>query len=284
MVLGELLQSIWNPSQKEDKLTSIGISQGAQYKSYKSDKVNHLQPSLQLISESNGFSKNNNASLSKNKSIFEGFEGMIGPTQANEKNDKEANEYTTLEDKFNSSLSDYAKAQQNLMNKAQGYIQSTASTPQRNKNIYTIEAQKTADINPKWKGCYAGGKGLIYQEDMGNTASVSACKTRASDLGYSNFALTNTNNGLSKCYIGNIQEDTLANKSVVSYSFSLNKDANMGGLLNNGQIGTYKDNISTNLITDLQAVNGCDAQVGGLINTKNTVASYGANCTNTKTK
>jgi hypothetical protein len=169
------------------------------------------------------------------------------------------------------------------MDKTQGYIKSTASTSERNKNIYAIQAQKPSDINPKWKGCYAGGKGLIYQEDMGNTATVSACKTRASDLGYSNFALTNTTNGQSKCYVGNTQEDTFATKPVVSYSFSMNKNANMGGLLNNGQIGTYKDNISTNLITDLQALEGCDSQVGGLINTKNTVASYGANCTNAKT-
>ena len=243
MGLADLLYSVWNPIKSEE--TSIAISQGRQYNGGR-------VPSR----------------------IIEGFDGMLGPTQANVLNQQDQVQHRIMEDKFNNSLSDYARAQKNLMDKTQTYIQNTASTNQRNKNIYVAHSQPSDEIHPKWKGCYAGGKGLIHQEDMGNSATQSACKTRASDLGYSNFSLAN-----GKCSVGNLDEqgNGPAYKSVVSYAFKPNKDATMGGLLKNGQIGTFSDNQS-NLMTDLNAVPGCDAFMGGLINTRNTVASYGANC------
>ena len=302
---------------------SIGLSQGSQYKSYNSDKIKYLQPSVRLMSDSNALAltqsnSSTNSSLFssisdylfgqkrnpiklyqepgldpgfKSAKCYEGFTGMLGPTAANTKNAQEAATMVKLEDQFNRSISDYSASHNLLMDKTQNYMLSKSSSNERNKNIYAVQGQNPDDIHPKWKGCYAGGKGLVYQEDMGNNATLSACKTRASDLGYSNFALTNNsntnidmNNNASKCYVGNSSDDNTssANKTMVSYAFTQNKDATMGGLLKNGQIGTFNNTISTGLITDSPSVPGCDADVGGFINTKNSVASYGANCSATK--
>ena len=255
MGLCDLIYSVWNPIKNDtSRETSLAINQGMQYKSNRNEK---------------------NINYKSTSGIVEGFDGMLGPTQTNVLNQQDEAQHRMMEDKFNNSLSDYARAQKNLMDKTQTYIQNTASTNQRNKNIYVTQSQSTNDIHPKWKGCYAGGKGLIHQEDMGNSATQSACKTRASDLGYSNFSL-----GSGKCYVGNLDEGNMpAYKSVVSYAFKPNKEATMGGLLKNGQIGTFNNKTTlANLVTDLPAVAGCDAQLGGLINARNTVASYGANC------
>ena len=279
MGLGDLLYSVWKTDDvPTNKVNSLATHQGEQYKSYKRDKINYLLPSLQLINDTNTSNNNtiyNNTIYKNTYSLVEGFEGMLGPTQVNVKNSTEAAAHTLMENKFNQSLSEYAGAQKNLMDKTQNYIQNTSSNNQRNKNIYTNQSQPAADILPKWKGCYAGGKGLIHQDDMGNSATLSACKTRASDLGYSNFAVAGA-----KCYVGNAAEPekNLAHTSLVSYAFKTNKEATMGGLLKNGQIGTFKDYIGNGLTTDLPAVAGCDAEVGGFINTSKTVASYGTNC------
>jgi len=283
MGLGDLLYSIWKSDDKtiDKKNSSIAINQGQHYKSYKSDKIKYLQPSLHLMNDTNGFTNNNYTN------IIEGFVGMLGPTQVNVKNRNEAVDHNVMENKFNQSLSEYAGAQKNLMDKTQNYIQTTSSSNQRNVNMYAVQAQRTEDIHPKWKGCYAGGKGLLYQDDMGNSATLAGCKTRASDLGYSQFALTGasagaggTGTGAGKCYVGNgtDQDNELSYKPMVSYAFTQNKNATMGGLLKNGQVGTFNDYTSSGLVADLSPVAGCDAEVGGYINAKNSVASYGMNC------
>jgi hypothetical protein len=300
---------------------SIGLSQGAQYKSYKNDKIKFTQPSVRLMSDSNdlALTQVNSSTTSsiftniseflfgnkrnmqrqesgldqnfKSASCYEGFEGMLGPTDANTTNIQDADTMIKLEDKFNRSMSDYATSHKILMDKTQNYVLSKSSSNERNKNIYAVTGQPSDAINQKWKGCYAGGKGLIYQEDMGNNATLSACKTRASDLGYSNFALSNNTNAnidsinTSKCYVGNSGDsdsESAANKTMVSYAFTQNKNATMGGLLKNGQIGTFNNSINNDLVVDLPGVPGCDASVGGMINTKNSVASYGANCNDQK--
>jgi len=298
-------------------VSSIGLAQGSQYKSYKKDKIKYLQPSVRLMTDSNAatnstitnstvtnsiitnisdylFGKKSNSNPMqesgldndfKSEACYEGFEGIIGSTGANTQNIQETSEMMKLEDDFSKSMSNYATTHKFLMDKTQNYLSSMpSSTNERNKNIYAVRGQNPDEIHPKWKGCYAGGKGLIYQEDMGNNASLSACKTRASDLGYSNFALSNTtNNEMSKCYVGNSSDNnTASNKTMVSYAFTKNEKATMGGLLKNGQIGTFNDSIANDLVVDLPGVPGCDASVGGMINTKNTVASYGANCTDQK--
>jgi len=267
MSLGEFINTLWKCGSEEVKnnknikniknmnnAESIDLKQGLEYKSFKKDRQTYLKPSLTLI---------------------ENFEGLTG----NIKNLEEAGQHRVIENKFNKSLSEYAIAQKNLMAKTQNYFQNGANSKQMNKNIYALQAQNPVDIHPKWKGCYAGGNGLVYQEDMGSGVTLTGCATRATDLGYSNFAVVGGNSG--KCYVGNASDDNkMAYTTVVSYGFKPNKNAMMGGLLKNGQIGTFTDSTLSGLVTDLPAVAGCDPDVGGYINAKSSVASFGANCNN----
>lgn len=298
MSLGELISSIWRPNYKEkekklvnqnenqnQKEMSLALNQGLQYKSFKKANIHRLEPDLNLLYDDNvkkcsdaqapAPSHNVFHNNKNNFTLVEGFNGMLGPTAANTKNKQDMAQYQIMENNFNTSLSDYARAQQNLMSKTQNYVNSAASTNQRNKNIYASQSRPADSILPNWKGCYVGGKGLILQDDLGNSSTVASCKTRASDLGYTNFALAG-----GKCYVGNSdgQDNLPAYTPMVSYAFTPNKEATMGGLLKNGQVGTFKDYTSSGLVADLPAVAGCDAEVGGSINSKNMVASYGVNC------
>jgi len=331
MGLGDLIYSVWKPIKNDDsRETSLAINQGIQYNEGRTPRPPMIEQPQHWLGQVQKMGRAEQPQhWLRGRAPVEGFDGMLGPTQANVLNQQDESQYRIMEDKFNTSLSEYARAQQILMDKTQNYIQSSASTNQRNKNIHAIQTQAPDDIHPKWKGCYAGGKGLISQDDMGNSATMSACKIRASDLGYSNFALTKTTGTApaagsdkdpqckawaartpsectanpaymlsncadscaayitsppvvagSKCYVGtfDMQNSTPAYKPVVSYAFKSNKDATMGGLLKNGQIGTFKDYVGAGLVTDLTGVAGCDSQIGGLINTSSTVASYGSNC------
>ena len=100
MGLGDLLYSIWKSDDKtiHKKDSSIAINQGQHYKSYKSDKIKYLQPSLHLMNDTNGLANNyiNNT--------IEGFVGMLGPTQVNVKNRNEAVDHNVMENKFNQIL------------------------------------------------------------------------------------------------------------------------------------------------------------------------------------
>jgi hypothetical protein len=284
-MFSSLFETIF-PSKKDNgkrfETNYIGINQGKDYLNTYKQNINELKPSLTLIEQCNGQKGCSGSHMSGPKKI-EAFSGMFGSSQANIKNEEDASHMTTLQDQLNRDLSDYATSQKLLMDKTANYINSTSTSASRNKNIFAILPETgngNGQINPKWEGCYAGGKGMIYQDDLGNSATISSCKTRATDLGYSFFSLSNKNAQGSKCSVGNEKLGTTGDalKTMVSYSFKKNNGANIASLLKNGQIGTYKDNITNGLVTDLPGVNECDPEVGGLINTKNTVASYGANC------
>lgn len=283
-----LYEYIFPTSKKESgkrfETNYIGINQGKDYLNTYNQNVRELSPNLTLIEKcNNNVSNCFSGSFNSQPKLVEGFSGMYGSSQANIKNEEDANAMTKLQDEFQHNLSDYANSQKLLMEKTANYINNTSTSATRNKNIFAILPETSNNANAKWEGCYAGGKGLIYQADLGNSATVSSCKTRASDLGYSFFGLSNKTSQGSKCSVGTSvagdnKSGSDALKTMTSYSFKKNNGANIASLLKNGQIGLYKDNISNGLVTDLQGVSECDPEVGGLINTKNTVASYGANC------
>ena len=120
--------SLWNDN---NETTSLAITQGLQYKSNKCDKNKYLNLNLQLINETYTMNNNNN-NYNNNYNTVEGFEGILGPTQANVKNQQEEQQHILLENKFNSSLSEYALAQRNLMDKTQKYVSTGSGADQRN--------------------------------------------------------------------------------------------------------------------------------------------------------
>ena len=276
MSFGDLVYSLFNSKTNSNTglENSIAISQGKEYKNYKSYKNNNNIQNIQNIQ---------NANHARNGGI-EGFSGMIGPTSVNTKNQNEESQLQTNEDELNRKISSYANSQRNLIEKTQNYLQNKRIY---GKNIFALEAAKMEDIRPSWVGCYkTKNDGLVEQTDLGNNASVNACKVRASDLGYSTFSLRQDGQNGTKCYVGNntdkAQSGGLATVPVVSHKFSTSEGANIGGLLMNGQIGVYEDDITTNLATDLNAVPNCDISIGGKINANTTVATWGYNCNGTE--
>lgn len=210
---------------------------------------------------------------------------MIGPSKVNSKNQTDSYNLQRTEDDFNRSISSYATSQRNLMDKSQQFLQGKRTY---GKNIHAIQAANTDDIIPNWVGCYkSGNDGLIEQTDLGNNTNITDCKVRASDLGYSTFALRQKGDlPGNTCFVGDnidkAQSGGLATKSVLSYAFSKSEGANIGGLLMNGQIGVYEDDITNNLVTDLTPMANCDISIGGKINANTTVATYGYNCNGTE--
>ena len=214
----------------------------------------------------------------------EGFDGMLNRTQANTKNDTDAANLQTMESNFNQAISDYEASQQNLMDKTQTFLEGNRAY---GTNIHAVQGSYTSGIMPGWVGCYkSGNDGLTEQADLGTNTNVTNCKERASDLGYTAFALRQqgTSPG-NTCFVGDsidqAQSQGLAIKSFVSFAFKKAEGTNIGGLLMNGQVGMYQDIITNNLVTDLTAVANCDISIGGRINMNTSTATYGYNCNGT---
>ena len=273
--------------------TSVPISQGKEYMLYKQTKVNSVNNEINNFNvnghqnsnyNSNYNSNSNSNSNSNYGNIREGFDGMIGPSQVNKKNQTDSSNRQTMEDEFNRSISSYATSQRNLMDKSQQFLQGKRTY---GKNIHALQAANTDDIIPNWVGCYkSGNDGLIEQTDLGNNTNITDCKVRASDLGYSTFALRQKGPSAGNtCFVGDnidtAQSGGLATKPVLSYAFSKSEGANIGGLMMNGQIGVYEDDITNNLKTDLTALANCDISIGGQINANTSIATYGYNCNGT---
>jgi len=271
--------------------TSVPISHGKEYMLYKQSKVTSVNNEINNFNVNgnknynyNSISNSNSNSNSNYGYIREGFAGMIGPSKVNTKNQTDSSNRQTMEDEFNRSISSYATSQRNLMDKSQQFLQGKRTY---GKNIHAIQAANTDAIIPNWVGCYkSGNDGLLEQTDLGNNATLTDCKVRASDLGYSTFALRQKGPSAGNtCFVGDnidtAQSGGLATKPVLSYAFSKSEDANIGGLLMNGQIGVYEDDITTNLKTDLTPLAKCDISIGGQINANTTVATYGYNCNGT---
>jgi hypothetical protein len=271
---------------------SVPISQGKEYMLYKQSKVNRVNNeinSFNVNGNQNYISNYNSNSISNSNSnygnIREGFDGMIGPSQVNKKNQQDSSNRQSMEDEFNRSISSYATSQRNLMDKSQQFLQGKRTY---GKNIHALQAANTDDIIPNWVGCYkSGNDGLIEQTDLGNNTNLTDCKVRASDLGYSTFALRQKGDSPGNtCFVGDnidkAQSGGIATKSVLSYSFKKAEGANIGGLMMNGQIGMYEDDITNDLVTDLTAVANCDISIGGKINPNTSVATYGYNCNGTQ--
>jgi hypothetical protein len=268
--------------------TSVPISQGKEYMLYKQGKVNTVNNEINSFKGNDYQNSYHQNAISNSNSnygnIREGFDGMIGPSQVNKKNQQDSSNRQNMEDDFNRSISSYASSQKNLMDKSQQFLQGKRTY---GKNIHALQAANTDDIIPNWVGCYkSGNDGLIEQSDLGNNTNLTDCKVRASDLGYSTFALRQKGDSPGNtCFVGDnidtAQSGGLATKSVISYAFSKSEGANIGGLMMNGQIGVYEDDITTNLKTDLTALANCDISIGGQINANTTVATYGYNCNGT---
>lgn len=263
------------------------LTQGKKLNYNQAQKVDALTAQLRLMDEplsTNGTFIISNQYLPSNllsSPYKEGF-GSIASSRTLAKNSSELAETNELSSDFAKKHSRYDKEIPALPPDAQ--------RTDRNKD-YNKEFEKKVNVfydiqidnENENSGCYknTGAAALEYQADI-NDVSVKTCKMRASDLGYSGFAIKKNGAGKLGCYLTNNVEGAqaagLATKPVASFTFKKNGDANMGGLLMNGQIGIFRDKVENELTTDLQGVAGCDPRGNTAINNKSIVATYGGNC------
>ena len=216
----------------------------------------------------------------------EGF-NTIAISKANEKNSKELQEQNNLSANYADKINRYNTEYPSLLTDTRMYSKGTDRTKNFKEN--TDELNKKININynitANKVGCYKKKEGaeLIYQSDM-NDVTLDTCTQRTFDLEYAGFSIKKKSDGKLGCYVTN---DIEGNKSVgvytkpkTSLAFNTNKDALVGGLLYNGQLGLFKNQIDkTPLATDLPAIPGCDiAGKKHLINTDSITATYGINC------
>ena len=109
---------IWKPNENIDIGTSIPFIQGEEYLKYKSKTTERLQSRSRMLS---------NVSIKENHKLIEGFDGMIGPSEATKKTDKEIKELEEYEKEYNKKLSSYALAHKNLMDTTQTFVSVTGT-------------------------------------------------------------------------------------------------------------------------------------------------------------
>ena len=230
-----------------------------------------------------------NNNLAQGRRYIEGFQQMIGPTAVNTENTIDNSAAIRQENKLSRDVSEYSLAHRMLMDKTATFIQSEGRSLSREKNVYVTQANNTQSIKPTFKGCYANSSssGLTQQTELNiyTPITIDTCKTRASDLGYSVFGLVG-GGGKSgtTCYVGNslknAQSAGLATKSVVSFSFPVVAGADKGGILLNGQAGSFNSsNMDTSTGFVSSPVSNCDPLSGAnIIFNDNNVASWGYNC------
>jgi hypothetical protein len=169
------------------------------------------------------------------------------------------------------------------------YAQSTDRTANYKQNTLKLneEVNNNYNITANKEGCYkqATGPGseLVYQSDM-NDVTLDTCKQRASDLAYAGFSIKTKADGKLGCYLTNdvARNKTagIATKHQTSLAFKTNKNANMGGLLLNGQLGIFQNKPdNTPLATDLPAIAGCNIDASKIfINPDSVTGTWGGNC------
>ena len=262
------------------------LAQGKKLNYNQAQKVDALTAQLRLMDEP--LSTNGTFIISSSSPLIaspykEGF-GSIASTQTLGKNSRELADTNDFSSDLVKKIGRYDREIPALPPDAQR----TDRNKDYNKNFekkvnvfYDIQIDNESENS----GCYknTGAAGLQYQADISDV-SVKSCKMRASDLGYSGFAIKKNGAGKLGCYLTNNVEGAqaagVATKPVASFSFKKNNDANMGGLLMNGQIGIFRDKVENDLTTDLEGVAGCDPRGKTGINNKSIVATYGGNCTN----
>ena len=167
-------------------------------------------------------------------------------------------------------------------------------------NVF-VNSTKNDNIYKTYSGCYKKpNMGLDFQSDMGNNVTIESCKMRAIDNGSYGFAVSKGTS--SKCYtisdMNSVYSNGISTKPNTSYVLIQSvpipgtiSSSKVGGLLLDGSIGIGNiSNFSNSSSSDKTGYvnkvlfysnpnySGCDPNTGGLINSSDTTASYGANC------
>ena len=222
--------------------------------------------------------RSNNRIMNENIRIIEGF----GEMSAN-KNRTQTIDTTASNEIFGKNIVRYDK-------RLPDFISETRKTVSANKNVkdnnflFKNGVNTMYDFTFEKEGCYksAGAAGLELQTDM-NDVSAETCNRRTYELGYSGFAIGKNSSGKLDCYlskdISQAKVGGISTKPITSFAFKKSISANTGGLLGNGQLGIFDNNIENNLVTDLSAVEGCYISGADInVNESSLTATFGGNC------
>ena len=214
-----------------------------------------------------------------NESIIEGFSDLTS-----NKNISQITDTTTYSNDFDKKIDRYNKEYPIFIDETRNAVRLNNRNIKDNPVLFKNGVNTMYDFTFEKEGCYktAGASGLELQSDM-NNASGQTCSTRAFDLGYSGFAISKGSGGQKSCAISkNISQAKgggIATKPITSFSFKKSISANTGGLLGNGQLGIFDNNIENNLVTDLSGVDGCYIAGGEInVNESSLSATFGGNC------
>ena len=170
------------------------------------------------------------------------------------------------------------------------------------ENVFVSKTPSGDSSKVVYAGCYKRtNTGLDFQSDMkNNNVSFESCKIRAMDNGSSGFALSNvlsprcyTVSDPNRAYSGGISTRSQLSYVLIETGFGKKYDGghNTGGLLFNGSLGvgdrsdfsnssdiSQISGFTTKTLFSNPIYSGCNPNTGALINSSETIASYGANC------
>ena len=290
------------------------LTQGQQLHNNQAAKVNALTPNLLAFNEpittpysdtspfintntyatyapeqtyANGDRYSNANTYATKNTYLKGREGF-GNMQTTAQNTAAWQDTTNVSTDYAQKIDQYKADYPSLLADGRLYAQSTDRTTNYKQNTERLaEAiNKTYNITANKEGCYTqvAGSDLVYQTDM-PTVTLDTCKKRASDLAYAGFSIKSNADGQLGCSLTNDiagnKAAGIATKPQTSLAFKTNKNAMVGSLLLNGQLGLFNGSTTDILDTDLTAVPGCsvDNSSPNLINPESIVATWGGNCT-----
>ena len=97
MVQDKLIHTTWQSNESYKLSQSIPFQQGQEYLQYKTNTEERLQSRSKMLSDVNGFNPKETydgqvsikTSKAANQELVEGFDGMIGPSAATKKTEKD---------------------------------------------------------------------------------------------------------------------------------------------------------------------------------------------------
>ena len=189
-----------------------------------------------------------------------------------------------LSSKFTHAISDYNTLSNQVLSSIRASASNQSISP-TDKNQMTDQIKSLFGNSTTNVGCYKNTNSpLILQYGIPGVNEES-CAERALVKGYDGMVIKKNKNGVLGCYLlNNVDEYKKGGVSInpqatTSFSFTTAPGANIGGLLWNGQVGIFKDNISNPITADLTGNPTCDMRNNIGINNANLVSSYGVNCT-----
>ena len=277
--------------------------QGINYKKNQSQKIENLD--LNKINETIGIDKykSNTINNNNNKYSIEGFSGIIGSTEIDDKNIEEKKEYEDNHIELDRKTSEYANTYKSLEEKTRDYLKHEQVSKKRNYNIFSNQNPNSSELKDTYEGCYIKNNNLGPADsdfkqaypaslELGEDEINVACKQWAIDSGKSVYAVSKDDNDEYQCFTGSdvnsAKNGGLYTVTKVASTLAESDNGMFGGLFKNGQLGIYYQDQTTKINSESvtntnkppDGYEKCNLFTGGSVEPSSITADYGVNCTN----